>query len=809
MNVLVLTYWSYNEPLIQAATLPYVRIIRRKLPSTAALHLVTFEKSFLSLNVSETEKTKAMLAEEGIRWFPMKYRRFGVLAMAMWMFKIVRLIRFCRKNDIQAIHAFASPIGLAAHIIRRFTGIQYVIDSYEPHAESMVENGSWSKGSLAHRLLFNYERKQSHSARAVLATCEGMRDYATRTYGAVPKRFFVKPACVDLRQFNPQVAPNAILKTQLEGKITCVYAGKIGGIYLSNEIFDFFKVCDEKWGDQFRALMLTDTPDQQVQTMAKAAGLGSDSVITANVAHSEVASYLRLAQFAINPVMPVPSKRYCTSIKDGEYWAMGLPVVIPANISDDSDIIRRENAGAVLEELSQQAYQAAVEKISHLLEDETITDRIRSLATRYRNFETAENIYEKLYGKGKLAFLPTQNYLALIYNSFGDPLYQNLVHQYLLQQSHDHVTYEFDLITFEQKKYAIKNSDEVKAQLTSDGIRWHPLTYHTGRFMLAKKLYDFASATRLMMRIKRRRKTALLIAFANTSAAITGILSKLYSIPMMVYSFEPHSEFLAEFGIWNRGGLRYKLLNRLENAARDQSSYILTGTQHMVDHLEGKVKAQVRRAPSAVDHKVFQFNQEDRQHIRTEHDLGEKRVMIYVGKFGGIYYEKEIAEFFEALWAQDENWHLVVLTPDEKKVVSSFFDSKTLNHVTITEAFSPAEVASWLSAADIGLSAIPPLPSQKFRSPVKVGEYLLCGLPYITCRDVSEDDLWARKCGVGIVVDAVDQDAALVVQQQAPALITSENIREKCRTAGLEYRGIETVHEAFEEALSSVNLVGA
>ena len=40
------------------------------------------------------------------------------------------------------------------------------------------------------------------------------------------------------------------------------------------------------------------------------------------------------------PVKPVPTKRYCTPVKDGEYWALGLPVIITEGISDDSGIIR-------------------------------------------------------------------------------------------------------------------------------------------------------------------------------------------------------------------------------------------------------------------------------------------------------------------------------------------------------------------------------------------------------------------------------------------------------------------------------------
>lgn len=803
MNVLALTYWSYKEPLIQAATLPHLRLIHKHLPKGSEISLVTFEKANLQLSASEIQEIKGKLAKEGIRWIPLKYWQFGPIASMSWMFKIFRLVRFCRRNDVRAIHAFASTAGLAAHMIHWVTEIPYVVDSFEPHAESMVENGSWRQDSMAFKLLFRFEKKQARSAQAVLATSEGMAQYSMNKYGACPKRFFVKPACVDLDLFHPKAKPSEDLSAELAGKITCVYAGKLGGIYLRSEVFDFFKACHDHWGDRFRALMLTDTAETEINTLARDAGIPLECLISRNVPHQSVPGYLALAQFAINPVMPVPSKRYCTSIKDGEYWAMGLPVVIPANISDDSDIIKSEGAGAILDELTPRAYQTAVETIEGLIAKSGLSDKIRNLAIRYRSFDNANELYRRLYGPEALATAKVESFIVLIYNSFKDPLYQNLMHQYLLEQARLNPMYEFELMTFEQKRYLVPNTEEVQAELSKNGIHWRPLVYHSGKFMLAKKLYDFTTAVRLISKVKKRSQPKMIIAFANTSAAITVILSKLFSIPMMIYSFEPHSEFLVEFGIWKRNSLRHRILRFLEQAAQNQSSYILTGTEHMVKRLEGKVKAKVLRAPSAVDPTVFSFDVSVRAQFREQFDLIDKKVMIYVGKFGGIYYQQEIADFFQHMLKVDPNWRLVILTPDDQDEVSDLFDDKTLPSVLISEAHSPTEVAYWLSAADVGLSAIPPYPSQKFRSPVKVGEYLLCGLPYITCRNVSEDDLWAEKKGVGLVVDSMSQPLSENQMQQLEFLIQEKGLRDKCRSVGLEYRSIDTVHKAVSEALSA------
>jgi hypothetical protein len=229
-----------------------------------------------------------------------------------------------------------------------------------------------------------------------------MKAYAREKYGATISRFYAKPACVDLHMFSSANRKNPALleRYNLADKLVCVYAGKIGGIYLEKEIFDFFKVASQYWGERFRALVLTDTPPERIRELATASGLNLSAVISMFVAHSEVPEHMGLGDFAINPVKPVPTKKYCTSIKDGEYWAMGLPVVIPPSISDDSAIISRHGIGSVIVDFNHDAYLNSVREIDLMLKaysPEDLYDKVRSVAAQYRNFSIADNIYRDIY----------------------------------------------------------------------------------------------------------------------------------------------------------------------------------------------------------------------------------------------------------------------------------------------------------------------------------------------------------------------------------------------------------------------------
>jgi len=184
-----------------------------------------------------------------------------------------------------------------------------------------------------------------------------------------------------------------------EQKIVCVYAGKFGGIYQTNEVFDFFNACEKFWGDRFRVLLLTSHNKNEIAEWCKKSSFDINKMVIRFVTHEDIPDYMGLGDFAITPVKPIPTKRYCTPIKDGEYWSLGLPVVIPPRISDDSGLIEENKIGAILSVFDEQHYNQAVTEIDGLLKNDVkrLNERIRSIALKYRNYDLARNIYAKIY----------------------------------------------------------------------------------------------------------------------------------------------------------------------------------------------------------------------------------------------------------------------------------------------------------------------------------------------------------------------------------------------------------------------------
>lgn len=393
-NILVLTYWGREDPLVINYTLPYLRIMQRVLPAGSRIHLVTLDRA--------GAKWDGDLEREGFVHHSFPYRPFGAAGLRVMLSMLWSLTKVVKRARIDTIHAWCTPAGMVGYLLSLLTGKRLIIDSYEPHADAMVENGTWKRNGIAFRILFYFERSQTHRASAVVAASEGMRTYAKERYGYVPDVFLVKPACVDLERFSIRNVkrPGLLRAMGLEGKLVAVYAGKFGGIYLDREVFHLLRVARDHWGDRLHVLLLTpQTPGELLPFMLKA-GLSPTMFTIRSVAPKEVPDLMGLADWALTPVKPVPTKRYCTPIKDGEYWALGLPVMITAGISDDSGIIARYGIGSVIASLDRAGYERSVREMDLLLRSGdrgSLYAKVRPVAERYRNFGVAERVYRELY----------------------------------------------------------------------------------------------------------------------------------------------------------------------------------------------------------------------------------------------------------------------------------------------------------------------------------------------------------------------------------------------------------------------------
>lgn len=406
--------------------------------------------------------------------------------------------------------------------------------------------------------------------------------------------------------------------------------------------------------------------------------------------------------------------------------------------------------------------------------------------------------------------MPKRSIILFIHNSYKDPLFSGTVLSYLKHipvQPH----LSFHLITYEQVEFKTSKAERknIRMDLSKYNVRWHPLTYHRGTFLIPK-IYDFLVGFLLTGWIRLRHNSSAILALANVAGGFSFIYGKLLGMKIILYQYEPHSEFLKDFGSWKSSGIKFRLLNKIEKTMGINSDFVLSGTSAMDQRLkQWGSRASILKVPTCVNEDKFIFSPEAREQIRKSLNIQDKKVFIYPGKFGGIYYKEEIAELCRILHDEFPDSFFLILTSNDKQEVSDMFLKKGLKESAFHISFSPYEkIQDYLSAADLGIVAIPPLPSQVFRSPVKVGEYLMCGLPYLVCKGISDDDSLALKNKVGVVVNSfTDTDIRAIIPSVRYLLGEEKNaLRTRCRKAGIDYRSKQIAVKALENIFQSTDL---
>ena len=223
---------------------------------------------------------------------------------------------------------------------------------------------------------------------------------------------------------------------------------------------------------------------------------------------------------------------------------------------------------------------------------------------------------------------------------------------------------------------------------------------------------------------------------------------------------------------------------------------------------EWSVRAEFFRIPTVVNENKFDFDAQIAYKMRNELGLApDQPVLFYTGKFGGLYYDREIARALRLLREEEPRLHLLIVTPNEDSFVHGLFEAEGVDraHYSVCHS-SYDEIERFYTVGDLGLITIPPGPGQKFRSSIKVGEYLCAGMPFLTPAGVSEDYIHATEQHVGIVVKDFSEDEIRGAWPEIARYLAEDRTvrRRRCRTFGVSYRGFSSLNPVFKAAIAAL-----
>lgn len=395
--------------------------------------------------------------------------------------------------------------------------------------------------------------------------------------------------------------------------------------------------------------------------------------------------------------------------------------------------------------------------------------------------------------------------LYLCYFGYREPLVHTQVIPYLKEVAKD--GNKISLLTFEpnfRKTWTAEQIKQEKEKLEKAGIKWYCLPYHKSPSLPAT-IFDILAGVRFIKRLMKTEKIDVLHARSHVST-LMAVLAKDISrkspkILFDIRGFMP--EEYTDAGVWKKNGVLFRGVKAVESwlLKKADGFVVLTEKAREILFPESsetgfdKHGRPVEVIPCCVDLQRFENGTSGtRQLIRQKYNLENRRVIAYVGSFGGWYLTDEMTEFFRTAKEQDPSTFAMILTQSKPEEVFDSLKQKGLTEddFLITKV-APSEIPKYLSASDMAISFIKVCYSKLSSSPTKIAEYLAKGIPIITNRGIGDVAEVIEKDRVGVVIDNFDAGSYLRALNEVDKLRASTDLQTNCRVSARKRFDLEEV----------------
>lgn len=409
--------------------------------------------------------------------------------------------------------------------------------------------------------------------------------------------------------------------------------------------------------------------------------------------------------------------------------------------------------------------------------------------------------------------LANRRVLYISYNGMLDPLGQSQVIPYLRELGKRGV--RFTLLSFERAAAFAADGrarcEELRRQLAENGIEWHWLRYHR-KPSLPATIYDVCNGVRYGRMLVRRNRIEMVHARSQIAATIALGLKNRGGLKMIFDVRGLMAEEYVDAGHWRAGSIPYRLTKAMESRAFAAADGVVTLTERiwpLIKDWKGLRNREVNHevVPCCTDLEVFRYNEEDRARVRSELNLQDRFVLVYSGSVGGWYLADKMADLFVELIKMKPNSHFLWLTGGPGKLVEDLMSLRGINPGQFSvRSVQPVDVPRYLSASDAGIAFYQPAFSRLATSPVKLAEYLACGLPVIINAGVGDsDDLVADQKLGAVVNDFNEAEYKRALLEIAD--MTSEETRNRASQAAERFFdvrrvGVERYARLYEKVLN-------
>jgi len=199
------------------------------------------------------------------------------------------------------------------------------------------------------------------------------------------------------------------------------------------------------------------------------------------------------------------------------------------------------------------------------------------------------------------------------------------------------------------------------------------------------------------------------------------------------------------------------------------------------------------------DADFFKPDHDARMRIRNELGVKENELLfVYSGSLGPQYMLQEMLGLFERYLEQYENAKFLVLSRTLEEVEAEIKGRLEGSVIPLSVDFG--ELPAYLSAGDLAFNFRKPAPSLVGIAPIKLGEYLMMGLPTLTATGIGDTEALLSDQDFCCLLDIDDSDYSAKAIEWIREVLPGLD-REAIRAFGVERFGLEGAVEGYGKVL--------
>jgi len=221
----------------------------------------------------------------------------------------------------------------------------------------------------------------------------------------------------------------------------------------------------------------------------------------------------------------------------------------------------------------------------------------------------------------------------------------------------------------------------------------------------------------------------------------------------------------AEETAMKRGrGLRYHFLLQRERDAISHAGRVSCVSENLKQWIQERTcRKEIEVIPSCVDTKTFAFRPEERLSLRRKWGIADDELLFcYSGGLTHWQRISDIIKLFSGVALRLPKARFLFLTRQRDTLGTLLNCSILPKEKCITTGCSHNEVAAHLSAADFGVIMRHDNIVNNVASPVKVGEYLACGLPVLLTHGIGDYSREVPRESLGMLLEEDGKDLARI-----------------------------------------------